>query len=118
MEIKKFNFFEDYEEAIQAIKDLRYILEDEGIRISINGPHAVQWHVYFDKVPSFIYISVYKGGFDSYDIKYSEEFKEFMDRLRDELGDRFNIRFKNDGNLLYKIVEIVSKKQERNTKDL
>lgn len=112
MEIKKFNFFEEYGEAIQDIKDLKYILEDEGIGISINGPASVLRNVYFDKSPSFIFISVYKSGWDTYDIRGSEDFREFYSRLQDEIGEKFNVGLSNDGNLLYLVIEIVSKKQQ------
>jgi len=106
MEIKKFNFFEDYEEAIQAIKDLRYILEDDGMSIFINGPAIVVRHVYFDKVPSFVFLTICKNSFDTYDIKYSEEYKEFMNRLEEELDEKYIVSESRDGNLLYVVVEI------------
>ena len=104
--IKKFNSFESYKEAPQAIEDLKYILEDEGISVSINGPEVVIRNIYRGISPIFTFLSIYKNGWDTYDIQYSEDYIEFLNRLKDELGTRYDVHALNYGNLLYMIIEI------------
>ena len=64
--IKKFNSFESYKEAPQAIEDLKYILEDEGISVSINGPEVVIRNIYRGISPIFTFLSIYRedGNFN------------------------------------------------------